>query len=82
MQVRASVDEAEFYGFMPWALIQRLTLPMTIFFRFDTLILTDYNLSDVNCVCLYRFHSAVVTMELWKEAYAIEGTDTSDVLRH
>ena len=33
MQVRASVIEAEFYGFMPWALIQRLTLPMTIFFR-------------------------------------------------
>jgi hypothetical protein len=32
-KVRASIVEAEFYGFMPWALIQRFTLPLTIFFR-------------------------------------------------
>ena len=48
MQVRASVIEAEFYGFMPWALIQRLTLPMTIFFRFDRLTIVCCNISDSN----------------------------------
>ena len=38
----------EFYGFMPWVLIQRITLPLAVFFR---------------------FHSAVVSIELWKEVY-------------
>ena len=38
----------EFYGYMPWVLIQRITLPLAVFFR---------------------FHSAVVSIELWKEVY-------------
>ncbi len=32
-KVRASVVEADFYGFMPWVIIQRVTLPLTVFFR-------------------------------------------------
>ena len=32
-KVRASMVEAEFYGFMPWVIIQRVTLPLTVFFR-------------------------------------------------
>lgn len=47
-KVRASLVEAEFYGFMPWVIIQRVTLPLAVFFR---------------------FHSAVVNIELWKEVY-------------
>ena len=47
-KVRASLVEAEFYGFMPWVIIQRVTLPLTVFFR---------------------FHSAVVNIELWKDVY-------------
>jgi hypothetical protein len=34
---------------MPWVLIQRVTLPLAVFFR---------------------FHSAVVSIELWKEVYS------------
>ena len=34
---------------MSWVLIQRVTLPLAVFFR---------------------FHSAVVSIELWKEVYA------------
>lgn len=48
-KVRASLVEAEFYGFMPWVIIQRVTLPLFVFFR---------------------FHSAVVNMELWKDVYS------------
>lgn len=48
-KVRASRVEEEFYHFMPWVLIQRVTLPLAVFFR---------------------FHSAVVSIELWKEVYA------------
>ena len=35
-KVRASLVEAEFYGFMPWVIIQRVTLPLTVFFRFHS----------------------------------------------
>ena len=48
-KVKASLVEGEFYGFMPWVLIRRVTLPLAVFFR---------------------FHSAVVSIELWKEVYA------------
>merc|ERR1712223_274786 len=48
-KVRASHVEEEFYGFMSWVLIQRITLPLAVFFR---------------------FHSAVVSIELWKEVYS------------
>ena len=36
---------------MPWVLIQRVTLPLAVFFR---------------------FHSAVVSIELWKDVYAFK----------
>ena len=47
-KARASIIEAEFYGFLSWVIIQRVTLPMAVFFR---------------------FHSSVVSIELWKEVY-------------
>jgi len=50
-KVRASLVEAKFYGFMPWVIIQRVTLPLAVFFR---------------------FHSSVVSIELWKEVYYVE----------
>eukprot|EP00094_Tigriopus_californicus_P008151 TCALIF_07847-PA protein Name:"Similar to Otop1 Otopetrin-1 (Mus musculus)" AED:0.73 eAED:0.73 QI:0/0/0/0.33/0.6/0.5/6/0/408 len=49
-KVRSSLVEAHFYGFMPWVIIQRVTLPLTIFFR---------------------FHSAVVNIEMWKNIYNV-----------
>ena len=39
---------------MSWVLIQRVTLPLAVFFR---------------------FHSAVVSIELWKEVYASKPED-------
>jgi len=50
-KVRASLVEAKFYGFMPWVIIRRVTLPLAVFFR---------------------FHSSVVSIELWKEVYYVE----------
>jgi len=47
-KVRASLSEADFYGFMPWVIIRRVTLPLVVFFR---------------------FHSSVVSIELWKRVY-------------
>jgi len=43
-----SLLEAQFYGFMPWVIIRRVTLPLVVFFR---------------------FHSAVVSIEMWKRRY-------------
>ena len=32
----------EFYGFMPWIIIQRITLPLCVFFRFhSTVVLSE-----------------------------------------
>ena len=39
---------------MPWVIIQRVTLPLAVFFR---------------------FHSAVVSIELWKEVYCGENSE-------
>lgn len=47
-KVRASLVEADFYGFMPWIVIRRVTLPLAVFFR---------------------FHSAVVFIELFGEVF-------------
>merc|ERR1712223_565558 len=47
-KLRASLCEANFYGFMPWVIIRRVTLPLVVF---------------------YRFHSAVVSIEIWKRLY-------------
>jgi len=57
-KVRASRVEEEFYGFMSWVLIRRVTLPLAVFFR---------------------FHSAVVSIELWKEVYASREDETVTV---
>ena len=37
-QVRANLVEADFYGFMPWIIIQRVTLPLTVFFYFHSAV--------------------------------------------
>jgi len=58
-KVRASLVEAEFYGFMPWVIIRRVTLPLAVFFR---------------------FHSSVVSIELWKEVYCVEDEDDQHVV--
>ena len=39
-KARASVIEAEFYGFFSWVIIQRVTLPMAIFFRFHSSVVS------------------------------------------
>ena len=33
-KVKASPQEAEFFGFMPWLVILRLTMPLVVFFRY------------------------------------------------
>ena len=61
-KAKASIIEAEFYGFLSWVIIQRVTLPMAVFFR---------------------FHSSVVSIELWKEVYrSDELTEDIDLHQH
>ena len=41
-QVNATPDQVEFYGFLPWVVIQRITLPLCVFFRFhSTVVLAE-----------------------------------------
>lgn len=47
----ASPWEKNFYGFLPWVILQRMSLPLCVFFR---------------------FHSAVIAIDCWKNAYKIE----------
>ena len=37
-QAKANVLESEFFGFMPWIIIQRVTLPLTVFFYFHSAV--------------------------------------------
>ena len=46
---RSSLIQSTFYGLMSWVIIQRVTLPLAVFFR---------------------FHSCVISIELWKGVYA------------
>ena len=36
--MRANLVEADFYGFMPWIIIQRVTLPLAVFFHFHSAV--------------------------------------------
>lgn len=51
-KVEANPVQLNFYGFLPWAIVQRITLPLCIF---------------------YRFHSAIVYAEIWKNSYRYHG---------
>ena len=37
-QAKANVLESDFFGFMPWIIIQRVTLPLTVFFYFHSAV--------------------------------------------
>eukprot|EP00095_Tigriopus_kingsejongensis_P005656 maker-scaffold209_size256900-snap-gene-0.22 protein:Tk05656 transcript:maker-scaffold209_size256900-snap-gene-0.22-mRNA-1 annotation:"conserved hypothetical protein" len=37
-KVNATPDQVEFYGFFPWIVIQRITLPLCVFFRFHSCV--------------------------------------------
>lgn len=52
-KVEANPVQVNFYGFLPWAIVQRISLPLCIF---------------------YRFHSAIVYAEIWKNTYRFQGT--------
>ena len=51
-KVEANPVQLNFYGFLPWAIMQRMTLPLCIF---------------------YRFHSAIVYAEIWKNTHRFNG---------
>jgi hypothetical protein len=53
----ASIHEIKFYG-IAWIIIERITIPFTIFFR---------------------FHSAMITLELWEEVYKMNNNVTSSL---
>jgi len=41
-KVNATPDQLQFYGFFPWIIIQRITLPLCVFFRFhSTVVLAE-----------------------------------------
>eukprot|EP00094_Tigriopus_californicus_P010477 TCALIF_10106-PA protein Name:"Similar to Otop2 Otopetrin-2 (Mus musculus)" AED:0.10 eAED:0.10 QI:20/0.5/0.22/1/0.37/0.22/9/0/754 len=37
-KVNSKPDQVEFYGFFPWIVIQRITLPLCVFFRFHSCV--------------------------------------------
>jgi hypothetical protein len=49
-KVNATPDQVEFYGHLPWIIIQRFTLPLCVFFRFHSTVV----LSELWKKC-YRF---------------------------
>ena len=62
---RASVAEEHFYGALTWVAVQRITLPVYIFFRFNLKHWRDFDL----CFHFLRFHSAVLLIDCWKGSY-------------
>jgi hypothetical protein len=49
-QVRASLVEAQFFGFMPWIVIQRVTLPLSVFFHFHAAVVCSQLFKEVYTV--------------------------------
>jgi Otopetrin len=48
--VRASLVEAQFFGFMPWIIIQRVTLPLSVFFHFHAAVVCSQLFKEVYTV--------------------------------
>jgi hypothetical protein len=46
-QVRASLDEANFFGFMPWIVVQRVTLPLAVFFHFHSAVICSQLFKEI-----------------------------------
>ena len=36
--MKANVLESDFFGFIPWTIIQRVTLPLTVFYYFHSAV--------------------------------------------
>ena len=61
--------EERFYGPLTWVAVQRITLPVYIFFR----LYIDIRWPDIDlCFHFDRFHSAVLLIDCWKGSYIAE----------
>jgi hypothetical protein len=49
-KLKSSVEEAEFYGSLVWVIIQRIALPLLIFFRYDELIGIVYHAMSIEII--------------------------------
>ena len=78
----ATPDQVEFYGFFPWIVIQRITLPLCVFFRSLSTrpTLATFLITLVTITLFSRFHSTVVLAELWKNCYMLRKSDTQKQL--
>ena len=47
---KCSDHQVEFYGFFPWIVIQRITLPLCVFFRFHSTVIMTTNFIICNVV--------------------------------
>ena len=45
--MRASLDEANFFGFMPWIVVQRVTLPLAVFFHFHSAVVCSQLFKEI-----------------------------------
>ena len=67
---QASTVESAVYGVYVWVWLQRLTLPLVIFFRLAHSLQAR---SQQNLILKYfRFHSTVVLIDCWKNSYRPE----------
>lgn len=46
-QIRASIVEANFYGFMPWVFVLKVTLPLALFFHFHSMVLLSQLFKEI-----------------------------------
>jgi hypothetical protein len=58
-KVEANPVQLNFYGFLPWSIVQRISLPLCIF---------------------YRFHSAMVYAEIWKNSFRYHGPPMEETI--
>ena len=60
-------DESRFYGVLTWIVLERITVPVCIFFRF---LKPNVKLSKIIIISFIdRFHSTVVLFDSWKNSY-------------
>ena len=73
---QASPVESEVYGAVTWVWLQRLTLPLVIFFRCVDSI-CPYSLLYFRSKLFFclRFHSTVVLIDCWKNTYIKEDSE-------
>ena len=73
--------EANFYGFMPWIVVLKVTLPLALFFHFHSMVIFSQLYNDIYLTTDESEDIIIPTANLLNTIDVTNGSNTGDVTR-